>query len=80
MWSSSRLSPGLLGDLHVYDPVAGNWTDLSAAASAIQPSQRCLHGVTAAVGKLYVHGGFGGSVATGSSTGAAIVRVALRKR
>ena len=60
MWSSTRLSPGLLGDLHVYDPVAGNWTDLSAAASGTLPSPRWSYGFTAAVGKLYVHGGFDG--------------------
>ncbi len=45
------------GDLHVYDPVAMTWEDLSAAASGTPPAARCLHGFAALGGKLYVHGG-----------------------
>jgi hypothetical protein len=45
-------------DLHVYDPAAGAWTDLSAALSGTPPSPREGHGFTSAGGKLYVHGGF----------------------
>ena len=48
---------GGLNDLHVYDPAAGAWTDLSAALSGTPPSRRRLHGFTSAGGKLYVHGG-----------------------
>jgi hypothetical protein len=44
-------------DLHVYDPVAGAWTDLSAAISGSPPSTRWGHGFTSAGGKLYVFGG-----------------------
>ena len=56
------LSAGtLLQDLLVYDPAAMAWTDLSAAASGTPPSAREGHGFTSAGGKLYVHGGFGGS-------------------
>ena len=51
------VTPGMLGDLHVYDPVAMAWTDLSAAASGTLPSPRAGHGFTAAGGKLYLHGG-----------------------
>ena len=46
-----------LNDLHVYDPAAGAWTDLSAALSGAPPSPRDGHGCTSAGGKLYVHGG-----------------------
>jgi hypothetical protein len=48
---------GDLNDLHVYDPAAGAWTDLSAALSGTPPSPRGGHGFTSAGGKLYVHGG-----------------------
>ena len=47
-----------LGDLHVYDPAAMAWTNLSAAASGTPPSPRAYHGFTSAGGLLYVHGGF----------------------
>ena len=50
---------GLLGDLHVYDPAAMAWTDLSAAASSDPPSPRASFGFAPAMGKLYVHGGQG---------------------
>ena len=46
-----------LQDLHVYDPAAMAWTDLSAAASGTPPSARGFHGLASAGGKLYVHGG-----------------------
>ena len=48
-------------DLHVYDPAAMAWTDLSAASSGTPPSARYGHGFTSAGGKLYVHGGSDGS-------------------
>ena len=48
----------VLGDLHVYDPAAMAWTDLSAAASGTPPSPRAYHGFKSAGGLLYVHGGF----------------------
>jgi hypothetical protein len=48
-------------DLHVYDPAARAWTDLSAALSGTPPSPRSGHGFTSAGGKLYVHGGARGS-------------------
>jgi N-acetylneuraminic acid mutarotase len=47
-----------LNDLHVYDPVAGAWTDLSAAVSGTPPLTRWGHGFTFAGGKLYVFGGW----------------------
>ena len=56
-FATSRAGTTDLGDLHVYDPVAMAWTDLSAAASGTPPSPRAGHGFTAAGGKLYVHGG-----------------------
>ena len=46
-----------LGDLHVYDPVAMAWTNLSNAASGTPPPPRDSHGFRAAGGRLYVHGG-----------------------
>ena len=48
-----------LGDLHVYDPVAMAWTNLSAAASGTPPVPRYWHGFTTVGGRLYVHGGLG---------------------
>jgi hypothetical protein len=58
-------------DLHVYDPAAGAWTDLSAALSGTPPSPRYIHGFTSAGGKLYVHGGvgFGGEGGEGRTEG-----------
>ena len=52
------LRAGYFGDLHVYDPAAMAWTNLSAAASGTPPSPRAYHGFTSAGGLLYVHGGF----------------------
>jgi hypothetical protein len=52
---------GGLSDLHVYDPAAEAWTDISAALSGTPPSPRRGHGFTSAGGKLYVHGGWDGS-------------------
>ena len=49
----------LLDDLHMYDPAAAAWTDLSAALNGTPPSPRYGHGFAAAGGKLYVHGGAG---------------------
>ena len=61
-YANSSCSAGsLLQDLHVYDPAAMAWTDLSAAASGTPPSARAYHGFTSAGGKLYVHGGIDGS-------------------
>jgi N-acetylneuraminic acid mutarotase len=48
-----------LNDLHVYDPVAGAWTDLSAVSGS-PPSLRWSHGFTAAGKALYVFGGTDG--------------------
>jgi N-acetylneuraminic acid mutarotase len=47
-----------LNDLHVFDPVAEAWTDLSAAISGSPPSPRWGHGFTSAGDKLYVFGGW----------------------
>ena len=44
-------------DLHVYDPVAKVWTDLSAPVKGTPPTARYSHGFTSADGQLYVHGG-----------------------
>ena len=43
--------------MHVYDPGAMAWTNLSAASHGTPPSPRAYHGFTAAAGRLYVHGG-----------------------
>ena len=48
---------GLLGDLHVYDPRAMTWTDLTAAASGAPPAARYAFGFATAGGRLYVHAG-----------------------
>ena len=50
---------GDLNDLHVYDPVAASWADLSNPASGSPPSARDSHGFAAAGGLLYMHGGQG---------------------
>ena len=50
-----------LGDLHVYDPAAMAWTNLSAAASGTPPFARSGHGFASAGGLLFVHGGFNSS-------------------
>ena len=47
---------GGLSDLHVFDPIAMVWTDLSDPASGTPPTARGSHGFTSAVGMLYVHG------------------------
>ncbi len=53
--------PGLLADLHVYNPSTRAWTDLSVATAGAPPAARLGHGFAAAGGKLYVHGGWNGS-------------------
>ena len=55
--NASLLRAADLGDLHVYDPVAMAWTDMSAAVSGTPPSPRYNHGFTSTGGRLYVHGG-----------------------
>ena len=50
-----------LGDLHVYNPIAMAWTDLSIPASGTPPSPRDWQGFAAAADRLYVHGGEGES-------------------
>jgi hypothetical protein len=52
---------GDLNDLHMYDPIAKSWTDLSVPLSGTPASLRDSHGFTSAGGKLYVHGGEFGS-------------------
>ena len=49
----------VLGDLHVYDPAAMAWTDLSAAASGTPPSARENQGFASTGGRIYVYGGKG---------------------
>ena len=46
-----------LSDMHVYNPVAMAWMDLSSPRSGDPPSARFGHGFTSAGGLLYVHGG-----------------------
>ena len=53
-----------LSDLHSFDPVAMAWTDLSDAVQGTPPVARWGHGFTClilqgALGRLYVHGGYG---------------------
>jgi N-acetylneuraminic acid mutarotase len=48
-------------DLHVYDPVAKRWTDLSSPLLGSPPSARYLHSAFVAYGKMYVFGGNTGS-------------------
>lgn len=52
---------GLNGDLHVFDPSAMAWEDLSADVSGTAPSPRYSMGFASAGGKLYVFGGYGGA-------------------
>ena len=49
----------MVSDLHVYDPTASAWTDLSFAAGAPQP--RDAHGFVAIRHRLFVHGGYSGT-------------------
>ena len=53
------LRAGYFGDLHVYDPAAMAWTDLSAAASGTPPSARENQGFASTGGRIYVYGGKG---------------------
>ena len=48
---------GYLKDLHVYDPVAMTWENLTIVVNGTPPSPRGKHGFASAGGKLYVHGG-----------------------
>ena len=61
----TQCDAGDLGDLHVYDPVAMAWTDLSTPAFGASPSPRGAHGFTAAGARLYVHGGANGECVRG---------------
>ena len=53
-WNNESI---ILDDLHMFDPVAKAWTDLSAPAGGTAPTARNGHGFTSANGTLYVHGG-----------------------
>jgi N-acetylneuraminic acid mutarotase len=48
---------GRANDLHVYDPVAKAWTDLSVPVAGTPPQKRYIQGITSVGGVLYVHGG-----------------------
>ena len=48
----------LMLDLHVYDPAASAWTDLSSAVNGTPPLPRSHYGLAAAEGLLYVQGGY----------------------
>ena len=54
---AAAAAAGVLGDLHVYDPAAVSWTDLSSSAAGSPPSARHGHGFASAAGTLYVQGG-----------------------
>jgi hypothetical protein len=73
---------GYLYDLHVYDPAAGAWADLSAARNGTPPSPRGSHGFTSAGDKLYVHGGsgYGGEGGTGRGEGVRLVGAEAERR
>ena len=45
------------------------WTDLSGTASGLAPSPRASFGFASVGGRIYVHGGFNGSVSQGKSFG-----------
>ena len=47
-----------LNDLHVFDPIALNWTDLADINAGIPPMARGSHDFTSAGGQLYVYGGY----------------------
>ena len=49
-----------LRDLHVYDPVAMAWSDLSGPGNGTAPTARASHGFTSVDGKLYVYAGWDG--------------------
>ena len=53
----SATCSGYLKDLHVYDPVAMTWEEISVVVYGTPPSPRGKHGFASAGGKLYVHGG-----------------------
>ena len=53
----ARPRAAVIGDLHVYDPGAAAWADLSSPASGGPPFARAYHGFASAEGRLYVHGG-----------------------
>jgi len=48
-----------LDDLHVYDVSSQTWEEL--ALSGTPPSARSNHGLAPVNGKLYLHGGYGGT-------------------
>ena len=53
------LIAGFLGDLFVYSPSLGTWTDLTTISSGTPPSPRSGHGFASAGNQFYVHGGSG---------------------
>jgi hypothetical protein len=55
--SRPRAAKKNLNDLHVYDPVAGAWTELSTTVSGAPPSPRDSGGFASAGGRLYAFGG-----------------------
>ena len=57
---------GARGDMHVYDPVAMAWTDLSSPLAGTPPSPRLAHGFATAADKLYVHAGSNGGGGRGA--------------
>lgn len=60
MWWAGAVAGQFLNDLHVFDPAASTWTDLSETISdTIEP--RLSMGMAAMDGHLYVFGGYAGS-------------------
>jgi hypothetical protein len=57
--------PRYLNDLHQFDPISMQWTDLSSAITGDQNIPRDRHGFTCLEGKLFA---FGGQDSTGAST------------
>ena len=58
-WNALLVTGSYMNDLHVYNPTARSWIELTSKTSGTLPMPRWRHGFTAADGKLFVHGGFG---------------------
>ena len=59
--AKTRIKPtahaDIYDDLHMFDPAFIAWTFINQNVSGTAPSSRGFHGFTAALGRLYVHGG-----------------------
>ena len=56
--TASIWAVNLLQDFYVFNTATFMWINLTAATGAA-PSPRAGHGLVAAEGRIYIHGGFG---------------------